>query len=109
MSQLELFVTTLGMALVALVCRSFFLLPKEDLPMPQWLREGLRYAPIAALSAVVAPELVMTQGHLIDTWRDARIFGALAGLAFYAWRRSLFGTIVCGTGVMLIVRFGMGL
>ena len=108
MSQLELFVTTLGMALVALACRSFFLLPKDDLPMPQWLREGLRYAPIAALSAVVAPELVLTQGHLIDTWRDARIFAALAGLAFYAWRRSLFGTIACGTGVMLALRFGMG-
>lgn len=108
MSQFELFVTTLGMALVALACRAFFLLPKEELPMPQWLREGLRYAPIAALSAVVAPELVMTQGHLVDTWRDARIFGALAGLAFYAWRPSLFGTIVCGTGVMLALRFGMG-
>ena len=50
----------------------------------------------------------MTQGHLIDTWRDARIFGALAGLAFYAWRRSLFGTIVCGTGVMLALRFALG-
>ena len=94
MSPLEIFITTIGMALVTLVCRSFFLVPKEDLPMPQWLREGLRYAPIAALSAVVAPELVMTNGHLIDTWRDARIFGALAGLAFYAWRHSLFGTIV---------------
>ena len=76
--------------------------------MPQWLREGLRYAPIAALAAVVAPELVMTQGHLVDTWRDARIFGALAGLAFYAWKHSLFGTIVCGTGVMLALRFGAG-
>lgn len=108
MSPLELFVTTLGMAFVTLVCRSFFLLSKEDLPMPQWLREGLHYAPIAALAAVVAPELVMTQGHLIDTWRDARIFGALAGLAFYAWRRSLFGTIVCGTGVMLALRFSLG-
>lgn len=108
MSPLELFFTTLGMAVVSLVCRAFFLLPKDDLPMPHWLREGLRYAPIAALSAVVAPELVMTQGHLIATWRDARIFGALAGLAFYAWRRSLFGTIVCGTGVMLALRFGMG-
>lgn len=108
MSPLEIFVTTLGMALVTLICRSFFLVPKEDLPMPQWLREGLRYAPIAALSAVVAPELVMTNGHLIDTWRDARIFGALAGLAFYAWRRSLFGTIVCGTGVMLALRFAVG-
>ena len=108
MSPLEIFLTTLGMPLITLLCRSFFLLPKQDLPMPLWLREGLRYAPIAALAAVVAPELVITDGHLIDTWRDARIFGALAGLAFYAWRRSLFGTIVCGTGVMLALRFALG-
>ncbi|RYY97091.1 MAG: AzlD domain-containing protein, partial [Comamonadaceae bacterium] len=86
----------------------FFLLPKRDLPMPLWLREGLRYAPIAALAAVVAPELVMTQGRLVGTLLDARIFGALAGLAFYAWRRSLFGTIVCGTAVMLGLRFALG-
>lgn len=108
MSPLEIFFTTLGMAVIALLCRSFFLLPNEELPMPRWLREGLRYAPTAALAAVVAPELVMTQGHLIDTWRNARIFGALAGLAFYAWRPSLFGTIVCGTGVMLALRFALG-
>jgi branched-subunit amino acid transport protein len=107
-SPLKIFLTTLGMAAITLLCRSFFLLPKQDLPMPRWLREGLRYAPTAALAAVVAPELVLTQGHLIDTWRDARIFGALAGLLFYTWRRSLFGTIVCGTGVMLALRFGLG-
>ena len=29
-----IFVTTLGMALIAFACRAFFLLPKEDLPMP---------------------------------------------------------------------------
>jgi branched-subunit amino acid transport protein len=108
MTGLEIFLTTLGMFCVILLCRASFLLSKEELPMPQWLREGLRYAPVAALAAVVAPELVLTQGHLIDTWRDARIFGALAGLAFYAWRRSLFGTIVCGTGVMLALKFGLG-
>ena len=108
MSPLEVFLTSLGMAAITLACRAFFMLPKQDLPMPQWLREGLHYAPIAALAAVVAPELVMTQGHLIDTWRDGRVFGALAGLAFYAWKRSLFGTIVCGTGVMLVLRFGVG-
>ena len=108
MSPLEIFITTLGMAVITLLCRSFFLIPDQELPMPRWLREGLRYAPTAALAAVVAPELVMTQGHLIDTWRDARIFGAVAGLAFYAWQRSLFYTIVCGTGVMLALRFGLG-
>jgi branched-subunit amino acid transport protein len=107
-STLEVFLATLGMAAIVLGCRAFFLLPQQDLPMPQWLREGLRYAPVAALAAVVAPELVLTQGHLVDTWRDARIFGALAGLVFYAWRRSLFGTIVCGTVVMLALRFQFG-
>lgn len=108
MSALTIFFTSLGMAVVTLVCRSFFLIPEEDLPMPNWLREGLRYAPTAALAAVVTPELLMTQGHFIDTFRDARIYGALAGLAFYAWKRSLFGTIVCGTGVMLALKFGLG-
>jgi branched-subunit amino acid transport protein len=107
-SPLEIFLTILGMAAVTLLCRSFFLLPQDDLPMPRWLREGLRYAPIAALAAVVAPEIVMVQGHMVETWRDSRIFGALAGLAFYLWRQDLFGTIVCGTGVMLAFRFGLG-
>ncbi|MES3000700.1 MAG: AzlD domain-containing protein [Pseudomonadota bacterium] len=108
MSPTEIFFTTLGMAVVVLLCRAFFMIPNDDLPMPRWLREGLRYAPVAALAAVVGPELVMTQGHLVDTWRDARIFGAVAGLAFYAWKGNLFGTIVCGTGVMLALRFGLG-
>jgi branched-subunit amino acid transport protein len=107
-TPLQIFFTSLGMGVITLVCRASFMLPEEDLPMPRWLREGLRYAPTAALAAVVAPELVLTQGHLVDTWRDARIFGALAGLAFYVWRPSLFGTIVCGTGVMLALRFGLG-
>lgn len=108
MSKLEIFFTILGMAAVTLLCRSFFLLPEQDLPMPRWLREGLRYAPLAALAAVVAPEIVMTQGHVIHTLRDARIFGAAAGLAFYVWKHDLFGTIVCGTGVMLALKFGLG-
>ncbi len=108
MSPVEIFFTSIGMAVVALFCRAFFLMPEGELPMPRWLREGLRYAPTAALAAVVAPELFMTQGYLIDSLLDARLFGALAGLAFYVWKRSLFWTIVVGTGVMLVVRAWLG-
>ncbi|HSV83876.1 MAG TPA: AzlD domain-containing protein [Ramlibacter sp.] len=108
MSTLEILLTIVGMAAVTLLSRCFFMLPREELPMPRWLQEGLRYAPIAALTAVVTPEILMTQGHLIQTWKDPRLFGAVAGVAFYLWRRDLFGTIVCGTGVMLALRFGLG-
>jgi branched-subunit amino acid transport protein len=65
-----------GLGLVTLLTRGFFLLPQREWPLPDWLRKGLRYAPLAALTAVVAPEVVMTQGHLIDTLKDARLYAA---------------------------------
>ena len=108
MNGWEAFVTIVGLAAITVLTRTFFLLSDRELVLPDWVQRGLRYAPLAAIAAVLVPEIVMTQGHLIDTWRDPRVFGALAGLAFYAWRRSLFGTIVCGTGVMLALRFGLG-
>lgn len=104
---LETFVAIVGLGLVVLFCRSCFLLPEQELPMPRWLREGLRFAPLAALAAVVAPEIVLTQGHLTTTWRDPRLFGAAAGIAWYAWRQDLSGTIIVGTAVMLAFRFGL--
>jgi branched-subunit amino acid transport protein len=107
MSNLEVFFTAIGMGAIMLLLRALFLLPQQDLPMPDWLRHGLSYAPVAALAAVVAPELVMDQGHLIQTWRDARVFGGIAGLAYFFWKGDLFGTIACGTTVMLVLRFGL--
>ena len=108
MSTLETLVTIAGLVLITLGTRGFFILPDRELPMPEWLREGLRYAPIGALVAVIAPDLVMTQGRLINTWMDARLFGAAAATAWFVWRRDMLGTILVGTGVMLILRMGLG-
>ena len=108
MSTAETLLTIAGMVLVTLLTRGFFILPSRELPLPNWLREGLRYAPIGALVAVVAPDLLMSQGRLITTWQDARLFGAAAATAWYIWRRGMLGTIVVGTGAMLILRLGLG-
>jgi branched-subunit amino acid transport protein len=105
---LQMALTIAGLAAITLVTRAFFILPERELPMPAWLREGLRYAPLAALMAVVAPEVVMSQGHLIDTWRDPRLFAAAAGAGWYFWRRGILGTIVVGSAVMVGLRLGLG-
>lgn len=97
-----------GLALVTLLTRGFFLLPSREVPLPGWLRKGLRYAPLAALTAVIAPEVVMSQGQLIATWQDARLFAAAAGAAYYHWRRDILGTIVAGMLVLLPLRLGLG-
>lgn len=101
-----------GMAVVTVVTRSFFFISSRPWTLPRWAQRGLPYAPIAALAAVIAPELVMTQGHLIASWQDARLFGAAAGAAFYFWRRgagqAVLGTIIVGMTVYLPLHIGLG-
>jgi branched-subunit amino acid transport protein len=109
MSTWEAVLTIVGLAAITLVTRAFFLLPAREIPLPGWLKQGLRYAPLAALVAVVVPEIVMTpQGRLVHTWQDARLWAAAAATAYYFWRRDILGTIVSGTAVLLALRLGLG-
>lgn len=108
MSTWEALLTIVGLGVISLLTRGFFILPSREVPIPGWLRQGLRYAPVAALTAVVVPEVLMTQGQLISTWQDARIYAAATGAAWYFWRRGILGTIVTGTAVLLTLRLGLG-
>ncbi len=108
MSTWETVLAILGLTVITIGTRGFFLYPDKELPMPEWLKQGLRYAPLAALAAVVAPEVVMTQGHLITTLKDARLYAVLAATAYFFWRRGILGTIVTGTLVMVALRIGLG-
>lgn len=101
-------VAIVGLAFLSVVTRGFFFLTERELPIPVWLTQGLRYAPLAALAAVVAPEVVLTQGQLISTWKDARPFAMLAGLAWFFWRRDILGTILAGMAVLLLLKLGLG-
>ena len=97
-----------GLTLVTVLARGFFLISSKSWSLPQWAQRGLQYAPIAALAAVVVPEVVVSQGHLIGTWQDARIFSAAAGAAAYFWRRDVLFTIVIGMAVYLPLHLHWG-
>lgn len=97
-----------GMTCVTVITRSFFFISSKPWKLPGWAQRGLHYAPIAALSAVIIPEVVMTQGHMISTWQDARLFGLAAGVAWFYWRKGVLGTIVAGMAVYLPLHIGLG-
>jgi branched-subunit amino acid transport protein len=108
MSTPYLLLATAGMAVITVLTRSLFLLPRRELPLPPWALQGLRYAPLAALVAVIAPEILLTDGRLVATWQDARLYAVLVATAYFAWRRGILGTIIAGTTVMLALRIGLG-
>lgn len=108
MSAAMTWIALVGLGLVTVLTRGFFMIGEKPLPMPHWLRELLKVAPLAALVAVVAPEIFMTQGHTITTWQDARWPAALAATAYYFWRRGILGTILVGMAVMLPLKLGFG-
>jgi branched-subunit amino acid transport protein len=103
-----LLLVLVGLGLITLLTRGFFLFPEREWPLPPWLRQGLRYAPLAAVAAVVAPEVVMSQGQVITTLRDARLYGAAVALLFFAWRRNILGTMLAGMAVFLPLRLILG-
>jgi branched-subunit amino acid transport protein len=110
MSQddLWMFGVIIGLSAVTVVARSFFFLSNQDWQLPHWAQRGLQYAPIAALSAVVVPEIVISQGALITTWQDARLFAAAAGVVIYFAKRDVLLTIIGGMAVYLPLHLGLG-
>jgi branched-subunit amino acid transport protein len=97
-----------GLAGVTVLTRCFFFILDRPWTLPSWAQRALQYAPVAALAGVVFPEVVMSNGHLVGTWQDARLFAALVGAAVFFWRRSVLLTLVLGMAVYLPLHLGAG-
>jgi branched-subunit amino acid transport protein len=108
MASAQALVCILGMAVITVITRGFFLLSEREWPLPNWLTRGLRYAPLAALAAIIAPEVLLTDGKLVETWLDPRLLAVAAGTAYFWWQRGILGTIVVGIAVLLGAKLGLG-
>ena len=97
-----------GLTGVTILTRSFFFFSSEEWALPDWAQRGLQYAPIAAMAAVVLPEILMQQGQFLQTWMDARWVGALVGGVVYFWKRNVLLTIVIGMLAYLPLHLLMG-
>ena len=97
-----------GLACVTLVSRCFFFILDRAWTLPAWAHRALHYAPVAALAGVVVPEVVTTNGELVATLRDARLYAAAAGAALFYWRRSVLLTLVGGMAVYLPLHLALG-
>lgn len=75
--------------------------------MPPKVQHALRYAPAAALAAIVAPDLVMTAGTLDVSWANPKLVAGIGAVVFFLRTRHLLGTIVAGMVLYSLLRIMM--
>jgi branched-subunit amino acid transport protein len=97
-----------GLAVVTVITRAFFLIFNRPWRLPQWLHQALPYAPIAALAAVLLPDMLLRHGEWVLTASDARWYAALAAAAVYFWRRNVLHCIVLGMAIYLPLHLAWG-
>ena len=96
MNNFTLALAILGLALVTVVTRSFFLVLGDRLPLPERVRHGLRYAPACALAALILPQLVLTDQHLDLGWLNPRLDAGVATVLVMLWTRNMLAAMSAG-------------
>ena len=84
------------MAATTVVTRSFFFMVGGSRRMPGWMQKSLGYVPAVALSAILAPDLLMAQGALVAPWLNIKFLAAAAATVFFLYTRHLLATLVFG-------------
>ena len=96
MSVAEYLLLIVLMACTTVLTRSFFFMIGGSRRMPGWMQKSLGYVPAVALAAILAPDLLMVQGALVEPWQNIRLIAAIAATAFFLFTRHLLGTLVFG-------------
>jgi branched-subunit amino acid transport protein len=100
MNTFNVWVAMLVIGAITYAFRLSFIVLFERLSPPDRLRRALRFVPVAALTAIIAPELMIADGALILNPLNARLLsGILAALVAYRTRNVLL-TIVFGMAAL---------
>lgn len=95
--MITLWLTLVIIGLLTFAYRFSFIFLLGRIHLPAWIKRMLRFVPVAALTAIIIPELLAYSGAIDITWQNERLWAG--GVAvFVAWRTS---------NVLLTIGLGM--
>lgn len=104
-ATLNLWLTILACGIVTFLTRLSFIAMHGRVTMPEWFTRALTFVPVAVLSAITLPELLMLNGAMSASPLNPRLLAGIAAV-FVAWRtRNVTVTIGVGMAVMWGLQF----
>ncbi|WP_416047614.1 AzlD domain-containing protein [Cupriavidus basilensis] len=105
MSQLTLLLVFIGAGLATFLIRLSFIAVEGRVRLPSWFRTALQFVPAAMLSALIAPDLLMRDGHVDIGPGNARLAAGLVAIVIAARTRSIGWTIAGGMGTLIALTY----
>jgi branched-subunit amino acid transport protein len=108
MSDLYLWFAFFGLMIITLITRGFFLLLGSKFHISESVREFLRYAPTAALIAIVVPDIFFVKNASSQLFEfqlnSPHFFGGVVAVIGFLMTKNMVGTIFLGMAAFTAAR-----
>ena len=104
MSEANVWIVIGLLMLATIITRGSLFLLGHAVKFPPKLMHALRYAPAAALAAIVAPDLLLQGGALNLSWTNPKLMAGIVAAVFFLGTRHLLGTLVVGMAAFSLLR-----
>ncbi len=104
MNEIDIWVTIALLAVATIITRSSFFLLGNSVKLPAKVQHALRYAPAAALAAIIAPDLLLAGPNLSLSLMHPKLLAGIGAAVFFIWTRHMLGTIAVGMGLYTVLR-----
>ncbi len=103
--NIELLIAIVGCVLVTLIPRILPLMYLSSESMPQSVLRWLSFVPVAVMSALLLPDIVIQNNELDLSFDNIFLLAAFPAF-FVAWKtKSFFGTIACAMASVAFLRY----
>ncbi|MBE3571140.1 MAG: AzlD domain-containing protein [Bacillales bacterium] len=95
----------IGSGIVTIIPRTLPLMILSRFQLPEWAQRWLSHVPVAVMTALLAQELLLSNGKFSIMENQLELFAAIPAFVVALTTRSLMGTVVAGIVSMMAARF----
>jgi branched-subunit amino acid transport protein len=99
----------IGMLAVTYLARLIPMLVLSRMEIPEGFRRWLQFVPVAVLSALLVPNILLQNGGLALRLDNTYLLAAVPTLIVAARFKNIFLTVLCGIICLMIIRFAFGI
>lgn len=93
----------LGMSIVTYIPRALPIIVLSKFKLPDWFLKWLKYIPVAILSALLFPQIMIFEDHVNISLDNKNLLAAIPSLLAAYKTKSLFITVLVGIISMLLL------